>query len=335
MSAAQRETVLIQSSFRAAALLCCAALAAGAPVAAQEFPVRPVRMLVGFAPGGGTDVVARILAPRLTAMWNQQIVIDNRTGATGTIAAGMVARSTPDGYTLLMGHASTNTVAPALYARLPYDPIGDFAPVTLAGSVPHLVSVHPSVPAKTLKELIAAAKAAPHQLTHPSSGHGSMSHVAGALFMQATGTDFVHVPYKGAGLSMQDLIAGHVKVSFDTTPAAMPHVKSGRLRGLAAAAPQRLASLPDLPTASEAGVRGYTMSSWYGVFAPAGTPAAIVRRIHADVNRAMDLAEVRAQMLELGTDGARTASPQAFAEMFRSEYARYAKLVKETGIKID
>ena len=153
--------------------------------------------------------------------------------------------------------------------------------------------------------------------------------------MQATGTDFVHVPYKGAGLSMQDLIAGHVKVSFDTTPAAMPHVKSGRLRALAAAAPQRLASLPDLPTASEAGVPGYTMSSWYGVFAPAGIPAALVRRIHADVNRAMDLPEVKAQMVELGTDGARTATPEAFAEMFRAEYARYAKLVKETGIKIE
>jgi len=318
-----------------AAIALCAILTTGGEGLAQDYPTRPVRMLVGFAPGGGTDVVARILAPRLTAAWGQQIVIDNRTGATGTIAAGMVARAAPDGYTLLMGHASTNTVAPALYGKLPYDPIRDFAPVTLAGSVPHLISVHPAVPAKTVKELIALARANPHQLTHPSSGYGSMSHVAGALFMQVTGTDFVHVPYKGAGLSMQDLIAGHVKVSFDTTPAAMPHVKSGRLRGLAAAAPQRLASLPDLPTAAEAGVPGYTMSSWYGVFAPGGTPVAVVRRIHAEVNRAMELPEVKAQMAELGTDGARTPTPDAFGGMFRSEYARYAKLVRDTGMKIE
>jgi tripartite-type tricarboxylate transporter receptor subunit TctC len=198
---------------------------------AQDYPNRPVRMLVGFAPGGGTDVVARILAPRLVAAWGQQIVIDNRTGATGTIAAGMVARAAPDGYTLLMGHASTNTVAPALYHTLPYDPYRDFAPVTLAGSVPHLVSVHPSVPVKTVKELIALARANPGQLTTPSSGHGSMS--------------------------------------------------------------------------------------------------------HAEINRAQDLPEVKAQMDQLGTDGARTASPEAFATMFKSEYARYAKLVKEAGIKIE
>jgi tripartite-type tricarboxylate transporter receptor subunit TctC len=320
-------------SIRVAAALCCAAACASA--SAQDYPNRPVRMLVGFAPGGGTDVVARILAPRLVAAWGQQIVIDNRTGATGTIAAGLVARAAPDGYTLLMGHASTNTVAPALYHTLPYDPYRDFAPVTLAGSVPHLVSVHPSVPVRTVKELIALAKANPGQLTTPSSGHGSMSHIAGALFMQATGTSFVHVPYKGAGLSVQDLIAGHVKVSFDTTPAVMAYVKSGRLRALAAAAPTRLASLPDLPTVSEAGVPGYTMSSWYGVFAPAGTSPVVVRRIHAEINRAQDLPEVKAQMDQLGTDGARTASPEAFAVMFRSEYARYAKLVKEAGIKIE
>jgi len=314
--------------------LCLAALV---PVAAsaQGYPDRPVRLLVGFAPGGGTDVVARILAPRLTLAWSQQVVIDNRTGATGTIAAAIVARSTPDGYTLLMGHASTNTVAPALYAKLPYDPYRDFAPVSLAGSVPHLVSVHPSVPVKSVKELIALAKAKPRELTHPSSGHGSMSHIAGALFMQATGTEFLHVPYKGAGLSVQDLVAGHVKVSFDTTPAVLAYVKAGRLRGLAAAAPKRLASLPELPTVTEAGVPGYTMSSWYGVFAPAGTPPAVVRRIHAELNRAQDLPEVRAQMDELGTDGARTATPEAFDEMFRSEYARYAKLVKAAGIRIE
>lgn len=303
--------------------------------AAETYPTKPIRMLVGFSPGGGTDIVARILAPKLVEMWGQQIVIDNRAGATGTIAAGFVAQAPPDGYTLLMGHASSNTIAPSLYAKVPFDPLKDFAPVTLAGSVPHLISVHPSVPVKSVQELIALAKANPGQLTTPSSGYGGMSHIAGAVFMWMTDTKFVHVPYKGAGLSVQDLIAGQVKVSFDTTPAVMPFVKAGRLRALAVAAPKRLASLPDVPTVSEAGVPGYTMSSWYGVFAPARTPPAIVRIIHAAVNRAQDLPDVKERMDQLGADDARTATPEAFAAMVKSELARYAKVIKVAGIRIE
>lgn len=317
-------------------MLSCVAVAGLATEAAGEaYPAKPIRMLVGFAPGGGTDVVARILAPKLTEAWGQQVVIDNRAGATGTIAAGVVAHAPPDGYTILMGHASTNTVAPSLFARLPFDPRKDFTPVTLAGSVPHLVSVHPSVPVHTIKELIALAKANPGQLTTPSSGYGSMSHIAGEVFQQMTGTSFVHVPYKGAGLSVQDLIAGQVKVSFDTTPAVLTFVLAGRLRPLAVASSRRLASLPDVPTVAEAGVAGYTMSSWYGVFVPAGTPAAIVRKIHFEVNRAQDLPEVKERMDQLGTDGARTASPAAFAAMVNSELARYAIVIKAAGIRID
>ena len=300
----------------------------------QPYPNKPIRLLVGFAPGGGTDIVARILAPKLTAAWQQQIVIDNRTGATGTIAAGVVARAAPDGYTLLMGHASTNTIAPALYAKLPFDPHRDFAPVTLAGSVPHLISVHPSVPVRTIKELIALAKANPGQWTTPSSGHGSMSHIAGEVFKHVTGTNFTHVPYKGAGLSVQDVIAGQVKVSFDTTAAVMPFVKSGKLRALAAA-PKRLSSLPDLPTVAEAGVPGYAMSSWYGVFAPAGTPAAIVRAIHAEVNRAQDFPDVKGLMEQLGSDDTRTPTPEAFAAMVKSELVRFSNVVKAAGIRIE
>ncbi len=303
--------------------------------AAQQYPTKPIRLLVGFPPGGGTDIVARILAPKLTAAWHQQIVIDNRTGATGTIAAGVVARATPDGYTLLMGHASTNTIAPALYAKLPFDPQRDFTPVTLAGSVPHLVSVHPSVPARSIKELIALAKASPGQWTTPSSGHGSMSHIAGEVFKHTTGTNFTHVPYKGAGLSVQDLIAGQVKVSFDTTAAVMPFVKSGKLRALAAAAPRRLSSLPDLPTVTEAGVPGYVMSSWYGVFAPAGTPPAIVRALHAELNRAQDLPDVKAHMDHLGADDTRMPTPEAFAALVKTELVRFANVVKAAGIRIE
>jgi tripartite-type tricarboxylate transporter receptor subunit TctC len=318
------------------ARLCGALLAAFcASSGAQDYPSRPIRMLVGFAPGGGTDIVARILAPHLNSAWGQPIVIDNRTGATGTIAAALVARAAPDGYTLLMGHASTNTIAPALYPKLPYDPWKDFTPVTLAGSVPHLISVHPSVPAKSLKELIALAKAQPKQWTAAAAGHGSMSDVAGAVFMHVTGTQFTQVQYKGSGLSMQDLVAGHVKVSFDTTPAVMAHVKSGRMRPLAAAAPRRLTALPDIPTAAEAGVAGFEVSSWYGVFAPAGTPAAVVRKIHSEVNRAQDTPEVKGQMDLLGTDGARTPTPEAFTALVRAELARYAKVVKAAGMKIE
>ena len=301
----------------------------------QAYPAKPIRMLVGFAPGGGTDIVARILAPKLTAAWSQQVVIDNRTGATGTIAAGLVARATPDGYTLLMGHASTNTIAPALYAALPFDPHKDFAPVTLAGSVPHLVSVHPSVMVRTIRELITLAKANPGQLTTPSSGHGSMSHIAGEVFKHMTGTHFTHVPYKGAGLSVQDLIAGQVKVSFDTTAAVMPFVKSGKLRALGTAAPKRLSALPDVPTVSEAGVPGFVMSSWYGVFAPAGTPAAIVRAIHAEVNRAQDLPDVKNHMDQLGADDTRMATPEAFAALVKTDLVRFANVVKAAGIRIE
>ncbi len=302
---------------------------------AQTFPEKPIRMLVGFAPGGGTDVVARILAPKLTEMWGQQIVIDNRAGATGTIAAGFVAQALPDGYTLLMGHASTNTIAPNLYAKVPFDPLRDFAPVTLAGSVPQMVSVHPSVPARTLQELITLARANPGQLTTPSSGYGSMSHIAGEVFMQMTGTRFVHVPFKGAGLSVQELIAGQVKVGFDTTPAVMPFVKAGRLRALAVAAPKRLSSLPDVPTASEAGVQGFVMSSWYGVFAPARTPPAIVRTIGAAINRAQDLPDIKERMDQLGADDARTPTPEAFAAMVKMDLARYAKVIKSARIRVE
>ena len=324
------------SRCRAALALFCGALpTALAAAAAQQYPVKPIRMIVGFVPGGGTDIVARIIAPKLSEAWSEQVVIDNRAGATGTIAAGLVAHATPDGYTLLMGHASSNTIAPNLYAKVPFDAYHDFAPVTLAGSVPHLISVHPSVAARTIQELIALAKANPGKLTTPSSGYGSMSHIAGEIFKLMTNINLTHVPYKGAGQSVQELIAGQVKVSFDTTPAVMNFVKAGKLRPLAVAAPKRLASLSEVPTVSEAGVPGYTISSWYGVFAPAGTPAVIVRKIHAAVNRAQDLPDVKERMDILGADEMRTASPEAFAAMVKSELARYAKVIKATGIHID
>jgi len=300
-----------------------------------DYPIKPVRMVVGFVAGGGTDVVARIIAPKLSDAWNEQVVIDNRAGATGTIAAGIVAHATADGYTLLMGHASSNTVAPQIYAKVPFDPLKDFEFVTLAGSVPQLISVHPSLPVRSVAELITYAKAHPGELTTPSSGHGSMSHIAGEIFKQTTGTNIVHVPFKGAGQSVQALVAGQVKVSFDTTPAVLNFVRAGRLRPLAITVPRRVSSLPDVPTTAEAGIPDCTISSWYGVFAPVGTPAFIVRKINSDLNRTLDLPDVKERMQELGADELRTNTPEAFSAMVKQEIARYSKVIKAAGIRIE
>jgi tripartite-type tricarboxylate transporter receptor subunit TctC len=320
-------------------LACCCTLLAfsgAAPAAAQEdYPSRPIRMVVGFPPGGGTDVMARLIAPKLSEAWGQQVVIDNRTGATGTIGAGIVAKAAPDGYTLLMGHASSNTIAPSLFSKLTYDAEKDFTPVTLAGSVPHIIVVHPSLDVRSVKELIAHAKANPGQLTFPSAGNGSTPHLAGEIFKMMTGVNLVHVPYKGSGQSVQDLLGGQVKLAFDTTPTVMAFVKTGKLRPLAVTSPRRLASLPDVPTVPEAGVAGYEFSSWYGLFAPAGTPAAIVRKIHAEVARAQNTRDVKARMEQLGADETRTPTPEAFAAMVKSELARYAKVIRTAGIRID
>jgi tripartite-type tricarboxylate transporter receptor subunit TctC len=300
-----------------------------------DYPIKPVRMVVGFVAGGGTDVVARIIAPKLSDAWNEQVVIDNRAGATGTIAAGIVAHATADGYTLLMGHASSNTVAPQIYAKVPFDPLKDFEFVTLAGSVPQLISVHPSLPVRSITELITYAKAHPGELTTPSSGHGSMSHIAGEIFKQTTRTNIVHVPFKGAGQSVQALVAGQVKVSFDTTPAVLNFVRAGRLRPLAITVPRRVSSLPDVPTTAEAGIPDCTISSWYGVFAPAGTPAFIVRKINSDLNRTLDLPDAKERMQELGADELRTNTPEAFSAMVKQEIARYSKVIKAAGIRIE
>ena len=301
---------------------------------AQEFPGRPIRMVVGFPPGGGTDVVARILAPRMSELLGQPIVIENRPGATGTMAAGQVAKSPPDGYTIMMGHVSVNAIAPALFANLPYDVLKDFAPIAIAAAVPHMVSVHPSVQARSLTELIQFLKSKP-ELTFPSAGNGSMPHLAGEIFQALAGVKLVHVPYKGSGQSMQDLLGGQHLVAFDTMPAAAPHVKSGKLRGIAVSSAARVQSFPDVPTAQEAGLAGYQVTTWYGVFAPAGTPPAIVRRLHADTVKAMQTPDTRSKLEGIGADGTVSRSPEEFAALVRADTARYAKIVKDIGLKMD
>src|SRR3989442_9348320 len=265
------------------ALLCASALAQ------SYYPPRRVRMVVGFPPGGGTDVVARIIAPGLSENLGQPVVIENRPGATGTVAAAMVAKSPADGYTLMMGHVSVNAIAPSLFPNLQYDVFKDFAPVTLAASVPHFVVVHPSLPVNSIRDLIAYSKERPGKLSFPSAGNGSTPHLAGEIFKSMAGVNLVHVPYKGSGQSMQDLLGGQHVVAFDTMPASAPHVRSGRLRALAVSSAGRLPAFPDVPTAEEAGLPGYRITTWYGVVAPACTPSCICRRLHADTVTGMPL----------------------------------------------
>src|SRR5919198_3682021 len=260
---------------------------------AQDYPAKPIRMVVGFPPGGGTDVVARILVPRMSELLGQPIVIENRPGATGTVAAGHVAKSPPDGYTIMMGHVSVNAIAPSLFSSLPYDAERDFAPIGIAAAVPHIVAVHPSLPAPTLGELIAYLKARPGKLTFPSAGNGSMPHLAGEVFQALAGVKLVHVPYKGSGQSMQDLLGGQHLVAFDTMAASAPHVRSGKLRALAVSSSVRVEAFPGVPTAQEAGLAGYVVTTWYGVFAPAGAPPTIERRLHSETVKAMQTTDTR------------------------------------------
>ena len=310
-------------------------LAVSTALSAQDYPSKPIRMVVGFPPGGGTDVVARTLAPRMSELLGQPIVIENRPGATGTVAAGQVAKSPSDGYTIMMGHVSVNAIAPSLFSNLSYDVLKDFAPIAIAAAVPHLVTVHPSMPANSLKELIAQLKSQPGKLSFPSAGNGSMPHLAGEIFKSLAGVQVVHVPYKGSGQSMQDLLGGQHLVAFDTMPASSPHVRSGKLRALAVSSATRVPGLPEVPTAEEAGLAGYVVSTWYGVFAPAGTPAAIVGRLHADTVKAMQTPDTKAKLEGIGADGTVSRSPEEFAALVRADTARYAKIVKDIGLRID
>jgi len=301
---------------------------------AQDYPNKPIRMVVGFPPGGGTDVVARIIAPRYSELLGQSVVIENRPGATGTMAAGQVAKTAPDGYTIMMGHVSVNAIAPALFSNLQYDVLKDFAPIGIAAAVPHFVTVHPSMPAQSLKELVQFLKSKP-DLTFPSAGNGSMPHLAGEIFRALAGVKLVHVPYKGTGQSMQDLLGGQHLVAFDTMPASAPHVRSGKLRALATSSAARLPAFPDVPTAEEAGLAGYQVITWYGVFAPAGTPPAIVKRLHGDLVKAMQTPDTKSKLEGIGADGTVSRSPEEFAALVRADTARYAKIVKDIGLKMD
>jgi tripartite-type tricarboxylate transporter receptor subunit TctC len=304
------------------------------PGFAQTYPAKPVRVVVPFAAGGTTDIVTRILAQRMEQIWGQPLIVDNRPGAGGNIGSEIVARSPADGYTLLMATVATHGINASLYRKIPYDPVGDFAPVTLVASTPSVLMLHPSIPAGSVKELIALAKANPGQLNFGSSGNGSSHHLAGELFDSMAGVKMTHVPYKGTAAALVDLLGGRIQLTFDTLPSAMPYVKGGKLKAIAVTSAKRARSLPDLPTIAEAGVPGYEVTSWYGLLAPAGTPPDIVRKLNADFVRAIRIPEVTEKMIEAGAEPVAN-TPEQFAQFIRSELKKWAIVVQDSGARVD
>jgi tripartite-type tricarboxylate transporter receptor subunit TctC len=314
-------------------LAALAAALTAAAAAAAPYPDRPIRFIVPFAPGGGNDLIARQLGARLAEAWGQQIVVDNRGGAGGNIAAETAARSNPDGYTLFLFN-SANAIAPSLYKRLGYDPVKDFEPVILAATAPFVMVVHPSTPAQSVKDLIALAKAKPDTLTYASGGNGSATHLSAAMFTHMAGIQMAHVPYKGAGPAFIDLLAGQVTLYFSSIPPAIPHVKTGRVRVLAITSAKRFPLLPEYPTLAESGLKGYQSESTYGITAPARTPPEIVKKLNAGFGEVLKDATVRSR---LESQGAQVGggSAQDYGQFIKAEVSLWAKVVKASGARID
>ena len=307
-------------------------VALATPAQAQIGSDKPVRIVVPFAAGGPTDVIARVLAPKLSASLKRTVIVENRVGATGAIGASYVAKSAPDGDTLLLGTSSIMAASPNLSVNLPFDPVADFAPVSLVATIENILVVHPSVPVKTVGELIAYAKANPGKLTYASSGIGSTYHLGAELFRSQTGIEWTHVPYKGAAPAIQDVLAGHVNLMFDNTSSAIPNIKAGRVRALGVASLKRYPSLPELPTIAEEGLPGYETTIWLALFVPARTPAATIQNLHRAVQEAVDSPEYKERMTALDMQP-RVSSSQELADYLKSDLAKWAKVVKEAGIK--
>ena len=298
---------------------------------AQDYPARPIRIIVPFTPGAGVDIVGRAVAQSLNEAWKQPVVIDNRPGAGGTIAGELVARGNADGYTLLLGNVSTLAIAPALNPKLPYSPLRDFAPITLITTSENVLVLHPSVPATTLRELITYAKANPRKLNYGSSGNGTTSHLGGAMFASMTGTEMTHVPYKGSGPMLTDLLAGQLQLSFSSVPTALPHIKSGRLRALAVTLLARSSVLPDLPTVQEAaGLKGFELSLWQGIVAPAATPRAIVMKLNQQIVGSLRTPEMKAKLTVQGLEAVGN-TPEQFGAYIGEEIAKWTRVVKSSG----
>lgn len=301
---------------------------------AQTYPTKPIRLIVPYPPGGGNDTLARLFGAKLTEAWGQQVVVDNRPGAGTIIGTQIAARAVPDGYTLLLSSIATHAIAPNLYAKPGYDPVKDFAPITLLAVAPTVVCVNPSVPAKSLKDLIALAKARPDELKFASGGLATPPHMAGEIFASMTGIKLVHVPYKGGGPAHAGLLGGESTMMFDTAASILPHVRAGKLRALAIARAQRLPEYPDLPTFAEAGVAGYEVNAWYSMHAPAGVPAQIIARVNRELVRILKLPDIQERLKVLGSEGIGN-SPEEFGKFVRAESTKYAKAIRDAGVRVE
>jgi tripartite-type tricarboxylate transporter receptor subunit TctC len=310
-------------------------VAAGTPaLQAQDYPAKPIRLIIPYTPGGTADMLARTMGQKMAASLGQQIIIDNRPGAGGNIGADLAAKAASDGYTILMGTVATHAINPNLYPTMPYDADKDFAPIVLIATLPNLLVVNPSVPAKNVQELVALAKAKPGELAFASAGNGTSQHLSGELFKKMTGVDMIHIPYKGSAPAVSDLIGGQVQLMFDNIPSSLPQVRAGKLRALAVTGPKRSPVLPDLPTLSEAGLPGFSITSWFALFAPAGTPSKILLRLNKEAGKAIASQDLRQQWLAQGIEPAGGTAEQ-LAEFRRIEAPKWAKIVRDTGARVE
>jgi len=311
---------------------CFAAFAAG--VSAQAYPTKPIRIVVPFPAGGTTDVLARAAAQKLAETLGQPAVVDNRPGAGGNIGAELVAKSAPDGYTLLMGTVGTHAINPGLYPKLPYDHVKDFAPVILVAGVPNVLVINPALPVNSVPELIAYAKANPGKLNFASSGNGTSIHLSAELFKTMAGVQMTHVPYKGSAPALQDLVGGQVQLMFDNLPSSLALIKGGKLKALAVTSGARAAALPDVPTLAESGLPGFEASSWFGLLAPAGTPPPVIAKLNGEIAKWLATPEAKEKLLAQGANAA-GGTAEEFAQFIAAETAKWQKVVKESGAKVD
>ena len=315
-------------------MLAAAATAAPGAVNAQAYPTRTIRMIVPFPSGGGSDTMGRVVGQKLAERLGQQVVIDNRPGAGGSIGADAVAKAPPDGYTLLLGSTSEVVQYPNVNPKVAYSPTRDFAPVSFVGTVPLVLVVHPSLPVKSVKELIALARSRPGEINFSSAGNGSTTHLAVELLVLTTGIRMTHVPYKGSSPAVTDLVGGNVQVGIPTMPAALPFVRAGRLRALGVSTAKRSTALPDVPTLQEGGVKGYDNALWTGILAPAGVPSAIIARLHGEIVNVVGLPEVKEALAKQGAEPS-SSTPEQFSAYIRSELAKWAKVVKDANVRLD
>ncbi|MCX7138123.1 MAG: tripartite tricarboxylate transporter substrate binding protein [Proteobacteria bacterium] len=300
---------------------------------ADSYPVKPVRLVTPFPPGGGTDILARALAPRMSESLGGSVIVENRSGAGGLVGIEAVARTAPDGYTLLLVSGSL-TIIPSLFPNVRYDPVKDFTPVTLATRQPYIAVVHPSLPAKNIRELIALARARPGQVTYASAGSGGAGHLGMELLKTMVKVNIVHIPYKGSGPALIDVLGGHVSLMFASAPSAMPHIKTGRLRALAMTGSQQSAAVPGVPTIAESGLPGFETYGWYGVLAPAGTAPPIIARVHGAIIKAMAAPEVMERIVADGSEAV-AGTPEQFADYIKRDIPKWAKVIKESGARAD